>query len=129
MNTGKFQKGNTKGKGRPKGSINKVKNIGLKTIYEDLVGSFKSGSSYVYYHVDIKTDEVVYIGKGINNRAWDFNSSSRNKQWSDYLLINKVKVRIVTANLSDLEALAIERALIETVKPILNKQHIIDNNN
>jgi len=109
---------NEKGKGRPKGSTNKDVNIRLKNIYENLVGSFKSGNSYVYYHIDAKTDKVVYIGKGKNNRAWHF--SNRTDKWCDYFLTNKIKVRIIAANISDEEALAIESSLIKIINPLLN---------
>ena len=114
----KGQSGNLKG--RKKGVLNKPNNIKITNLYEDLVGSFKSGNSYVYYHIDANTDEVVYIGKGKNNRAWDFGDNQRNNKWSDYLLTNKIKVRIIAANISDEEALAIESSLIKIINPLLN---------
>lgn len=116
--TGKFQKGH---KGyKPVGSKTKEKYIDLRHIYEDLIGTFKSGKFYVYYHIDTNTKEVVYIGKGTNNRAWEFRDNSRNEIWTNYKNNNKLDVKIVASNLSQEEAISIEKALIETKKPILN---------
>ena len=114
----KFQKGNNLG-GRTVGSRNKKKEI-YKGLYEDIVGSFKSGECYVYYHIDTLSLETVYIGKGTGNRAWDFKDSSRNNIWLKYKNENELKVRVIAANLSNEEALSVESALIKVINPILN---------
>ena len=119
----KGQSGNPNGK--KVGTKSKDKHINLKNVYEDLIGSFKSGSFYVYYHIDANTKEVVYIGKGNNNRAWEFTDSARNENWANYKKNNKLEVKIIASNLSQEESLAIEKALIEVKKPILN---IMSNN-
>jgi len=113
-----FQKGNNLG-GRTVGSRNKKKEI-YKGLYEDIVGSFKSGECYVYYHIDTLSLETVYIGKGTGNRAWNFKDKARNNIWIKYKKENKLKVKIIAANLSEKEALCVERALIKVVNPILN---------
>jgi hypothetical protein len=109
---GKFEKGNKLGKGRPKGSTNRKKII-YKSLYEDIVGSFKSGSYYVYYHVE--NNIVIYIGKGSNDRAWNF----RGRPY------NEVDVKLICHNLSEEEALAIEKELIKIHKPFYNINYAI----
>ena len=110
--------------GKPIGSKSKDKNINLRNVYEDLIGTFKSGRFYVYYHVCTNNKEVVYIGKGTSNRAWEFTDASRNTNWCEYKKSNKLDIKIVASDLSQEEALAIEKALIETKKPILNINNI-----
>ncbi len=123
QHNGKFQKGH---KGyKPIGSKSKEKNIDLRQMYEDLIGTFKSGKFYVYYHIDANTKEVIYIGKGNNNRAWDFRDTSRNENWNNYKNNHNIDVKIIASNLSQEESLSIEKALIETINPILN---IMSNN-
>lgn len=119
-----FEKGHKLGKGRPKGSPNRVKKSLLQTsykdLYESLAGSFKSGKYYVYYHIDSDTKEILYIGKGSGDRAWRFNKKERNPLWQEYKLNNNLEVKIIASFLSELEAFAIEKSLIETIKPRLN---------
>jgi len=114
----KGQSGNPNG--RKIGSINKTKYI-YKELYDDIVGSFKNGYSYVYYHINKESGEIVYIGKGKHDRAWRFSDKSRNDEWCKYKNENELIVKVVVANLDDEEAIAIERALINTKNPILNK--------
>lgn len=128
---GKFEKGNS---GRPKGAVNKVKKSDLtieyKTLYEQMLGTFKTGKSYVYYHINKTNNEVVYIGKGTGDRAWKKGIGSRNTKWYNFMQDNElIDVKIIASFLSDKEALAIEKSLIKVLQPSLNKQHIIDNNN
>lgn len=119
-----FTKGNKLGTGRPKGAKNINKGF-INQIALDLIGSFKSGTNYVYYHIDKETKEIVYIGKGKNNRAWSFSDYSRNEEWAEYKKENDIEVKIIACDLSEEEALAIEQALIKVNKPILN---IVNNN-
>ena len=128
---GKFEIGNS---GRPKGAVNKVKKSDLtieyKTLYEQMLGTFKTGKSYVYYHINKTNNEVVYIGKGTGDRAWKKGIGSRNTKWYNFMQDNElIDVKIIASFLSDKEALAIEKSLIKVLQPSLNKQHIIDNNN
>ena len=120
----RFQKGNQHGKGRIKGSSNILgkdsKQASYKSLYNDLIGSFTSGKYYVYYHICLKTNKVVYIGKGKDDRAWNFNDKSRNNHWLNYKNENKLKVKIIASMLSNEEAIAIEKILISIKKPILN---------
>ena len=107
-----FEKGHKLGKGRPKGSSNRKSNV-YKGLYEGIIGCFKSGSFYVYYH--IIDEEVVYIGKGSNARAWQFNRRP----------YNNADVRIICNDISEIEALAIERELIKIHKPKYNINYAI----
>jgi len=109
--------GKREGSGRKKGGTNKVSYV-VKDVYEALIGSFKSGKYYVYQHLYKNT--IFYVGKGCNQRAWD--SGSRNEMWLDFVnsIAKEYEVRIIAANLSEKEALAIEKALIEVHNPICN---------
>ena len=93
--------------GRPKGSLNKHKDNIYLSIINDFFNMFKSGNYYVYYHIDSNTKEIVYIGKGINNRAWEFTNKSRNENWDEYVKNNKIDVKLVVINLLEEEAFAI----------------------
>lgn len=112
--------GKRQGAGRPKGSVGNQWRI-QKNIYDDLIGSFKSGKHYVYYHINPTTKGIFYVGKGSGSRAW---SNGRNKLWSDYILeLDNYDVKIVCANISEEEALAIEKVLIEIHQPSCNIKH------
>jgi hypothetical protein len=106
--------------GRPKGSLNKQKDIIYTSLINDIFNMFKSGKYYVYYHIDVNTKEIVYIGKGKNNRAWDFRIGARNQEWSEYIKNNKFDVKLIVVDVSEEEALAIERTLIQVKNPLLN---------
>jgi len=117
-----MKKGHTNNpNGRPKGATNIDKYKLWSDQFNDLIGSFKSGRSYVYYHIDDETDEVFYIGKGRNNRAWDKTKHGRNSLWMKYVsLIDSYSVRVICSNISNSEALAIESALILNRQPSCN---------
>ena len=100
--------------GRPKGVKNRKPNM-YKELYESIVGTFKTGGYYVYYHV--MKGEIVYIGKGKNNRAWNFSNRSQED------VKEQLEVRIVCNSLSEEEALAIERQLIKIHNPKYNIAH------
>ena len=116
-----FNKGESGNKdGRPKGSLNKQKYNIYTSLINDIFNMFKSGKYYVYYHIDVNTKEIVYIGKGKNNRAWDFNLNARNQEWNEYIKNNKIDVKLIVVDISEEEALAIERTLIQVKNPLLN---------
>jgi len=98
----------------------------LKQTYEDLVGTFKAGKYYVYKHIYL--GEVVYIGKGKNQRAWDMNKA-RNDKYNEFCrhYSEDIDIRIVAAYLSEEEAFAIEQALIKTLNPKFNIQGLFYN--
>ena len=92
-------------------------------VYEGLIGSFINDLFYVYAHYS--GDACFYIGKGKNGRAWEANASSRNEHWWAY--VSKLKsdgmgydVKIVSAGLTEEEALAVEAALIRVRRPAFN---------
>ena len=117
VNKGRFAEGHP---GRPKGSKNKNKEDVYRDLIYDFIEMFKSGNSYVYYHIDKKNKEIMYIGKGKNNRAWEFKKGARNNYWDEYFNKLKPTVKLICTNLSEKEALAIENALIKVHKPVLN---------
>jgi hypothetical protein len=61
---------------------------------------------YVYAHLDPLTNEVRYIGKGKDRRAWSFSHrKGHQKNWINYLknLGLKPIVQIIIDNLSESE--------------------------
>jgi len=110
------QSGNPQG--RPIGSKDKPKDTAIRNLYEDIIGTFKTGKHYVYKHVH--GGNTVYIGKGKENRAWDL--IDRKKSYLRYLseINNDIEVRIIASDLSEDEALAVEKALININKPVGN---------
>ncbi len=68
---------------------------------------------YVYIHLNPETNEVFYIGKGKGNRA--YSKSSRNEYWNNYISKTgeNFKTLIVKNNLSELEALELEKKIIQ----------------
>ena len=104
-----------------KGIPNRTNNV-YKELYQNIIGSFKNGCFYVYYHINKNTGEIVYIGKGKHNRAWNFADKSRNEDWVNYKIKNDLIVKIIVADLDEEEAFIIERELIKIKNPILNIQ-------
>lgn len=79
---------------------------------------------YVYAHVDPKTEEVLYIGKGTDSRAWCIQSRGPGHQ--EYLESfvrdhgRGSYVRIIFDHLDESEALILEKGLICMNQPSLN---------
>ncbi len=74
---------------------------------------------YVYGHYNKCDNQLFYIGKGTNNRLKS--TTSRSIAWIDHTNSNEWYAEIIHANLSEDEALAIEKKLIEeNYKTILN---------
>jgi len=119
----KGQSGNPNG--RKQGSANRDKRNIYLELLTDVLNMYKNRSYYVYYHINSETNEVVYIGKGKNERAWKFNSNQRSEQWHQYFENNQIEVKIVVVNLLEEEALEIEKSLIKIKNPILNIQNKI----
>lgn len=117
-----FEEGNNLSNGRPKGIRNKFPNKldreAKLTALENFITSATNGNYYVYYHIDILDNRVFYIGMGSGDRAW--NKISRNKLWKEYTLLHDYKVSILASNLSQEEAFAIEKILIEIKQPLTN---------
>jgi hypothetical protein len=70
---------------------------------------------YVYIHIDPRTDEIRYVGKGKNDRASRMSRRyGYHKNWIKQLELLGLKpiVRIVEANLKEKEALEKEKELI-----------------
>lgn len=65
----------------------------------------------VYLHINPKTQEVFYVGIGVETRAKDF--SKRSIFWSNYKNKHGVKVEIIKKGLSSKEAQNIEVELIK----------------
>lgn len=114
--------------GRVKNTPNRITKIGLsssnipaiKGLYEALIGSIKGGGFYVYSHEH--KWECFYIGKGCNNRAWDKATTARNEKWNDYAsaIGYDYEVKIIAADITEQEALAIEECLIKKRLPVCN---------
>lgn len=83
---------------------------------------------YVYYHIDPKTNKLMYIGKGSGGRAWQCSPTDRHNKkhydWIKALLEEGYTpedfVQIVTKDVSCSEALIIESKMIRRWKPEFN---------
>jgi hypothetical protein len=91
---------------------------------------------YVYLHVDPETHETLYVGHGSRHRAWVYSTAPkggkryghRNKQHFDRLLDLTNKgylpsdwVEIIERGLTKEQAKELEKEMIETYKPLLNR--------
>ena len=81
---------------------------------------------YVYAHVDPITEELLYIGKGKDGRAWGI--SSRKPGHEEYLE-GFVRdhgrgsyVRIIVDHLDESEAFILEKGMIAMNQPSLNSR-------
>ena len=77
----------------------------------------KHGKYYVYFHY--YNNEIVYIGKGFNERAFNWNSRA-NKEHLKLLKENKLEVKIIANNLENDIAFIIEASLIDKYNPKYN---------
>jgi hypothetical protein len=66
---------------------------------------------YVYIHRNAKTDKVFYVGKGCKKRAWLKNS--RSVAWKSVALTDGYTIEIIHTNLTEKEALTLEKNLID----------------
>lgn len=73
---------------------------------------------YVYAHIIEETEEIFYIGKGKDNRAWRI--SGRNQYWNNITNKYKFKVDILYTSTSEFDAYKKEIELIEIYKPKAN---------
>ena len=74
-----------------------------------------SYTNYVYCHYRLDNNQVFYIGKGQNRRA--YSKQKRNPFWQN--IVNKAKgfkVEILAKNLSNTEALNYERVLVSSFR-------------
>jgi hypothetical protein len=76
---------------------------------------------YVYAHINDKTNELFYIGKGSKKRAWDHN---RLPYWVEYVdaIDGKYTVKVLRDGLTEAEALDYEQfMLIDNESTVINK--------
>jgi len=71
---------------------------------------------YVYFHINEKTKQVFYVGKGCNKRA--FSKQQRNKEWFAVVNNDGYKVKIVCENLSEIQAINAEKFAISAFRKI-----------
>lgn len=81
---------------------------------------------YVYHHINPETEEIVYIGIGTRDRAWQYqNRQDDHKQWLDRLFNEGFTldaiVEVQETNISKDMALAIELESINRIKPKFNR--------
>lgn len=89
-----------------------------ESVYAEILSELtKKGTYYVYGHY--LNDELVYIGKGTQNRFKNWICRT-DKEHSDLIKNNKVKTKILANDLEELIALDIEDALITKHKPKYN---------
>ena len=91
-----------------------------KSTYKEILDRYiRHGECYVYFHY--LKDEVVYIGKGKNERMLSNNRTS--EQHSSLLKEGLIDEVIISNNLTEENALLIESSLIKNLKPIYNKSN------
>ena len=76
---------------------------------------------YVYAHINPKTDEIFYIGKGEGQRAW---SKNRESYWQEYVksIGGGYTVKILLDKLTEVKALDYEtESLLEYKDTVINK--------
>ena len=76
---------------------------------------------YVYLHRRLTDGSVFYVGKGSNQRAWDFSCSSRNPYWHNTYNKYGIIVEILYDNLSEQQALDLEVDTIFVLKQFNQK--------
>ena len=73
---------------------------------------------YVYAHYD--SEEIVYVGKGLESRAWAFGGKHRSELHSEFMRSRLFKgdasfVKILETNLTKDEAFELEELLIQEI--------------
>ncbi|MFD0931293.1 hypothetical protein ACFQ0R_01645 [Psychroflexus salinarum] len=70
---------------------------------------------YVYIHLNPNSNEIFYVGKGKGNRK--SSKTSRNEKWDKYVakLGGQFKILIIKENLSEKEAIELERKIISKI--------------
>lgn len=84
--------------------------------------SHKPEIYYVYSH--IMDDEVVYIGKGKGNRAWsEQRYIDEHSEWVLNCIHDEINfVKMISTRLTNKDALALEKELIQEMKPKFNTE-------
>jgi hypothetical protein len=75
---------------------------------------------YVYAHYIEGEDKPFYIGKGKNNRAYDY--TNRSSKWLSYVCGRKVRTELIVTGLPENSALSIESKFINHFKLLVNVQ-------
>lgn len=70
---------------------------------------------YVYIHLNPKTNEIFYVGKGKGHRK--SSKTGRNEKWIEYVskLGGQFKILVLKENLTDKEAIELERKVITKI--------------
>lgn len=78
----------------------------------------KNSIYYIYLHRRLDTNEVFYVGKGKNNRA--YSKANRNKYWIN--IVDKVgySIEILYKNLLESDAFKKEIEMIKMLSPVAN---------
>lgn len=70
---------------------------------------------YVYIHLNPKTNEIFYVGKGKGHRK--STKTGRNSKWTEYVtkLDGQFKILVLQNNLDEKEALELEKKIINKI--------------
>lgn len=81
---------------------------------------------YIYFHRDLETSEIVYVGLGRYDRAWSTKRARDNGHydWLREVLPNLNAVEIYRTGLVEDEARTLELDLIAKFKPRFNKEPV-----
>ena len=66
---------------------------------------------YIYFHTNLECDEVFYVGKGKDKRAWS--KAHRSQHWKNVVNKYGYKVEIIHKNLSEKTAFELEKSYIK----------------
>ncbi|WP_271394159.1 GIY-YIG nuclease family protein [Aequorivita sinensis] len=70
---------------------------------------------YVYIHLNPKTNEIFYVGKGKGRRK--SSKTGRNRKWIEYVqkLNGQFKILVLQNNLTEIEAIELEKKIISKI--------------
>ena len=94
---------------------------------------FQFEKFYVYYHVDPRTNQIVYIGMGSGGRAWccspSDHSDENHSNWIKELLnigyTPDEFVQVIRSGLERKDALIIESRMIKRWRPVYNRLGLV----
>ena len=88
-----------------------------ESTYKEILDKYvRHGDHYVYFHY--LKNKVVYIGKGKNERMSSIVRTS--DEHSSLVRVGLIDEVIISNNLTEVNALLIEKSLIKNLKPIYN---------
>jgi len=79
-----------------------------------------NNNNYVYFHINLVSNEVFYVGKGKDKRAWS--KTNRNQHWKNVVNKYGYRVDIIHENLSEKRAFEWEKLYIS----MFNRKNLVN---